>query len=102
MSISIESEKCIGCGKCTEACPGNLLLLENNKAEIRDIRDCWGCTACVKTCPCDAIYYYLSANLGGAGGRLYVHDSERELVWDLQLNDDRQQIVVKKDQANAY
>lgn len=55
MSISIESEKCIGCGKCTEACPGNLLLLENNKAEIRDIRDCWGCTACVKTCPCDAI-----------------------------------------------
>lgn len=102
MSISIEKDKCIGCGLCTEACPGNLLILKNNQAVIRDVRDCWGCTACVKACPRDAIFYYLSANLGGAGGRLYAHDSRERLVWELQIDGKQQQITVNKNQANAY
>lgn len=102
MSISIEKDKCIGCGLCTEACPGNLLILKNNRAVIRDVRDCWGCTACVKACPRDAIFYYLSANLGGAGGRLYAHDSRERLVWELQIDGKQQQITVNKNQANAY
>lgn len=102
MSISIEKDKCIGCGLCTEACPGNLLILKNNRATIRDVRDCWGCTACVKACPRDAIFYYLSANLGGAGGRLYAHDSRERLVWGLQIDGKQQQITVNKNQANAY
>lgn len=102
MSISIEKDKCIGCGLCTEACPGNLLVLKNNRAVMRDVRDCWGCTACVKACPRDAIFYYLSANLGGAGGRLYAHDSRERLVWELQIDGKQQQITVNKNQANAY
>lgn len=102
MSISIEKDKCIGCGLCTEACPGNLLILKNNRAVMRDVRDCWGCTACVKACPRDAIFYYLSANLGGAGGRLYAHDSRERLVWELQIDGKQQQITVNKNQANAY
>lgn len=102
MSISIEKNKCIGCGLCTEACPVNLIILQGEKAAIRDIRDCWGCTACVKACPRDAIYYYLSANLGGAGGRLYAHDSKAELIWELQIDGSVQKITVDKNQANAY
>ena len=27
MSIRIESAKCVGCGRCTDVCPGNLLFL---------------------------------------------------------------------------
>ena len=102
MSISIEKDKCIGCGLCKEACPGNLLIMKNNRAIIRDVRDCWGCTACVKACPRDAIFYYLSANLGGTGGRLYAHDSRERLVWELQIDGKQQQITVNKNQANAY
>ena len=56
MSIAIEKHKCVGCGLCTEVCPGNLLQMCNGKAAIRDVRDCWGCTACVKECPQKAIY----------------------------------------------
>ena len=55
MSIKIHTAKCIGCGACTEACPGSLLLLQDGKAKMRSPRDCWGCTACMKTCPVLAI-----------------------------------------------
>lgn len=103
MSIRIEPQKCIGCGRCTNVCPGNLLFLQNQKATIRDVRDCWGCTACVKECPKDAIFFTLEASLGGAGGRLYAHDSADTLTWELSLaNGEEQCITVNKKQANAY
>ncbi|MBP5324363.1 MAG: 4Fe-4S binding protein, partial [Pseudobutyrivibrio sp.] len=45
MSIKINQDKCIGCRKCIEACPGNLIKLDNKKAFIKRERDCWGCTS---------------------------------------------------------
>ena len=103
MSIRIETSTCIGCGRCADVCPGNLLFLQAGKAAIRDRRDCWGCTACVKECPKNAIFFTLEAELGGAGGRLYAQDSADTLSWVLKLADgEEQRIVVNKKQANAY
>lgn len=103
MSIGIEKAKCVGCGLCTEACPGNLLVLRDGKAVIRDVRDCWGCTACVKECPKDAIFYFLAADLGGAGGRLYAHDSSETLEWVMKWPDSGEEsIVVDKTKSNEY
>ena len=103
MSIRIESAECVGCGRCCDVCPGNLLVMQAGKAVIRDRRDCWGCTACVKECPRDAIFFTLEASLGGAGGRLYAHDRGAELCWELRLADgSRQEIVVDRSRANAY
>lgn len=103
MSIAIEKGKCIGCGRCAEACPGNLLVVHDKKASIRDSRDCWGCTACVKACPVDAISFYLAAGLGGTGGRLYAKDKPDTLTWELHLPDGQVKgITVNKRQSNAY
>ena len=45
MSIQIKENKCVGCRRCVEVCPGNLIKInEKNKAFIRHIEDCWGCT----------------------------------------------------------
>ena len=103
MSIAIEKEKCVGCGQCTEVCPGNLLQLRAGKAAIRDVRDCWGCTACVKECPRKAIYYSLAADLGGRGGRLYAENTEKEIRWQMKWPDGSQEeIVTVKQEANQY
>lgn len=103
MSISIDPARCIGCGSCGEVCPGNLLQLRQGRMVIRDARDCWGCTACVKACPRDAICYYLAAELGGGGGRLYADDGPQQLIWRLELADGSpQRIIVDKSDANQY
>lgn len=57
--ITIDSERCKGCGLCVRACPKGLLRLSvdtlNSKsyqpAEIADMPSCVGCTACALTCP---------------------------------------------------
>jgi len=103
VSVYVESDKCVGCGRCTEVCPGNLMVLRNSKAEVRDVRDCWGCTACVKECPKHAIFYYLAADLGGAGGKLYAEDSKDTLTWRMQWPNGREEsILVDKRKSNEY
>ena len=101
--IEIDKDKCVGCGQCVEICPGNLLALKNSRADIRDVRDCWGCTACVKTCPRQAIAYRLSAELGGAGAKLFAEDKKQTLTWRIEFpNGTTKQIVVEKRQANKF
>ena len=55
-TLNLLSEKCIGCGKCTEVCPHNVLTIENKKAVISDKNSCMECGACTKNCPFAAIY----------------------------------------------
>ena len=63
MSIRIQKSKCVGCGRCIEACPGNLIKKDKEgKAFIRQVRDCWGCTSCIKECSRDAIRFFLGAD----------------------------------------
>ena len=118
MSICIDQNKCVGCGACTEVCPGNLIFVsplkqtvepEKNSvtarkvARLRDVRDCWGCTACVKACRRQAIAYYLAADLGGAGAKLFAVDEKQTLTWKLEFPDGSEQsIVVDKTQSNRY
>ena len=101
--VVINKNKCIGCGKCAEICPGNLLQIKNNRAEIRDVRDCWGCTACVKICPQNAICYQLSADLGGAGAKLFANDEKNALKWIVKFSNSAEKTIeIDKNQSNRY
>lgn len=52
--VTIDTDKCIGCGECAQACPAQILKMENDKAAIVG-DDCMGCESCVAICTVGAI-----------------------------------------------
>lgn len=104
MSIRIRKKDCVGCGRCIEACPGNLIKRnEEGKAYIRRERDCWGCTACLKSCRAGAIDFFLGADIGGLGSRLTVKEKEDVRIWTVTRPDGRDsRIEVYKKESNKY
>lgn len=82
MSIWIDKDKCVGCRRCIEVCPGNLIKQdENKKAWMKHPKDCWGCTSCIKECPREAIAFFLGADIGGRGSRMTSHTDGDYRFW---------------------
>jgi NAD-dependent dihydropyrimidine dehydrogenase PreA subunit len=55
-TLSLDKEKCIGCGRCIEVCPHGVFSLDNKKAGIKNKRYCMECGACSRNCPVEAIH----------------------------------------------
>ncbi len=53
--ITIDKEKCNGCGECVDICPAEVLEMKDEKSEVTAIEECLGCESCVETCPEEAI-----------------------------------------------
>ncbi len=56
VTLSLETEKCYGCGMCMEVCPHGVLARDNGKIRIEDRDACMECGACVRNCPAGALY----------------------------------------------
>jgi NAD-dependent dihydropyrimidine dehydrogenase PreA subunit len=52
--ITIDAEKCTGCGACLEVCPTGALYLVDGKASV-DMGLCRECEVCLDACPTGAI-----------------------------------------------
>ena len=104
MSIRIQKSKCAGCGRCIEACPGNLIKKDKeNKAFIRQVRDCWGCTSCLKECAVHAIRFYLGADMGGMGSLVHTEKEGDILRWIVDHpNGKTSEIRINTTQSNQY
>lgn len=104
MSIKIDSNKCVGCGKCVDVCPGALIYKdENKKAYIKYEKNCWGCTACLKECKVAAIKYYLGADIGGNGARLHVEEKGEVLNWHIVDKNGKEAVIAtNRKESNKY
>jgi DNA-directed RNA polymerase subunit D len=49
--IEVLSEKCKDCAKCVDICPKKVLVMKENKVEVRDLLACNLCMDCVEACP---------------------------------------------------
>jgi electron transfer flavoprotein alpha subunit/NAD-dependent dihydropyrimidine dehydrogenase PreA subunit len=54
MELTVDLEKCTGCGTCVFACPFGAIEVVDGKAKIYD--SCVDCGACVEQCPEDALF----------------------------------------------
>lgn len=57
MTLNIEQESCIRCGKCACVCPAGIFTLNRNlkSIEIDALEDCIACGHCVDVCPTDSV-----------------------------------------------
>jgi len=55
VTLYLNEDRCIGCGRCREVCPHNVFSIGNDKAAIRDRDACIECGGCSMNCPVNAI-----------------------------------------------
>ncbi|KIR02275.1 hypothetical protein P261_01090 [Lachnospiraceae bacterium TWA4] len=104
MSVRINKENCVKCGRCIEACPGNLIKKDSDgKAFILHERDCWGCTSCLKECKHLAIDLFLGADMGGKGEVLKFYKEKEENIWEMTALDGTvKKLKINPKESNKY
>ncbi|MFZ5592261.1 MAG: indolepyruvate ferredoxin oxidoreductase subunit alpha [Desulfurispora sp.] len=54
--VTVDRDKCEGCGECASSCPASILGMVDDKAEVTgDATECLGCETCVTVCPTGAV-----------------------------------------------
>lgn len=53
MPVSVDNDKCEGCGDCVEECPSEALEVVDSKVKVND--ECIDCYACIEACPTNAL-----------------------------------------------
>ena len=52
----VDSDECIGCGACVDACQFNAIVV--NEVAVISEEKCVGCGVCIPTCPVDALQLF--------------------------------------------
>lgn len=53
--VTVDNDKCIGCGECVDICPVEVYELQNEKSVPVNAEECVGCESCIEVCEQEAI-----------------------------------------------
>jgi ferredoxin len=68
VTLKLDEQKCVGCGRCLTVCPHGVFELSGGKAAVTDRDACMECGACAKNCPVGALS--VKTGVGCASGIL--------------------------------
>ncbi len=57
MNISINTERCIGCGRCAQVCSLGVVTMKEGKPIVSNLQKCMQCHHCYAACPVGALSY---------------------------------------------
>ncbi|MBN1190214.1 MAG: electron transfer flavoprotein subunit alpha [Dehalococcoidales bacterium] len=78
MGLTIDLEKCTGCGLCISVCPFGCLSMQDNRPRVNE--SCTLCGACRDACPCGAICLesFARDEPAGEGRGVWVFTEQRQ------------------------
>jgi NAD-dependent dihydropyrimidine dehydrogenase PreA subunit len=53
--VTVDNEKCIGCGECVDICPEEVYEMLDEKSAPVNAEECVGCESCIEVCEQEAI-----------------------------------------------
>jgi NAD-dependent dihydropyrimidine dehydrogenase PreA subunit len=77
VTLELDQQTCIGCGRCVEVCPQQVFAVKGKKALMLERDACMECGACALNCPVKAIT--VDAGVGCASGMINEWLQERKL-----------------------
>ena len=54
-NVTVDTDKCIGCGECVDVCPVEVYEMNDGKSNPAHYEECLGCESCVEVCESNAI-----------------------------------------------
>lgn len=104
MGAITDKTKCIGCGRCINVCPGNLIKKDDDgKAYLKCLSDCWNCASCIKECPVQAISLRLPVEFGGYGADMFARKKDNITEWEILRADGKRIVfITDTEEANKY
>jgi NAD-dependent dihydropyrimidine dehydrogenase PreA subunit len=65
-TLTLNLEKCTGCGVCTQVCPHAVLEMRKGKAAIASLDRCMECGACTQNCAFGALEVHAGVGCAAA------------------------------------
>lgn len=49
-NVTVDEDKCVGCGECVNVCPTSVYEMKDGKSDPVNAEECLGCESCVEVC----------------------------------------------------